>query len=146
MTRDSFRRLVAAAGMVSGGALIAAGAWLPWISLYGGLYPLRGIVGPYGRVLLGVGLLAALAGGVLLRAPRATGMVMVCVATVTAGCVLWLLFRRLPQGMTALARHPFLVARPGSGLWVMAAGSALLLASALLAALLPGVGVEPAHG
>ncbi len=43
-------RLVAVAAVV-GGALIATGAFLPWLSLFAGLHPLRGVIGLNGRLL-----------------------------------------------------------------------------------------------
>src|SRR5216110_896890 len=43
------RRFALAA--VAGGGLMAIGAFLPWLTLYAGLHPLRGVIGLNGRVL-----------------------------------------------------------------------------------------------
>src|SRR5207249_75574 len=63
--RNAPERLVAAAALV-GGALVAAGAFLPWLSLFAGLHPLRGVIGLNGRLL-------AAGGGVCLVAAVRTG-------------------------------------------------------------------------
>src|SRR3989454_7242934 len=54
-------RLVASAAVV-GGALIATGAFLPWLSLFAGLHPLRGVIGLNGRLLAAAGAVCVVAG------------------------------------------------------------------------------------
>src|SRR2546425_1835672 len=55
-------RYVASAA-VAGGALLAIGAFLPWLTLYAGLHPLRGVIGLNGRVLAAGGAVCLVAGG-----------------------------------------------------------------------------------
>src|SRR3989442_14869602 len=55
-------RYVASAA-VAGGALLAIGAFLPWLTLYAGLHPLRGVIGLNGRVLAAGGAGCLVAGG-----------------------------------------------------------------------------------
>ena len=54
-------RLVAAAAVASG-MLIALGAFLPWLSLFAGLHPMRGVIGLNGRLLAVGGALCLVAG------------------------------------------------------------------------------------
>jgi hypothetical protein len=113
-----------------GGLIVVAGTMLPWISLFAGLHPYPGIAGLYGRVMFAGGALA-IAGGVAIlvrpdpRLRLAIGGLGVGL-TLFAGWVLWGL-RSTTHG---LERHPFLLARPGPGLFVVLAGA--LLVAALL--------------
>jgi hypothetical protein len=113
-----------------GGLMVAAGTMLPWISLFAELHPYPGIAGLYGRVMFAGGALA-IAGGVAIlvrpdpRLRLAIGGLGVGL-TLFAGWVLWGL-RSTTHG---LERHPFLLARPGPGLFVVLAGA--LLVAALL--------------
>src|SRR5207247_7157934 len=54
-------RLVASAAVASA-MLIALGAFLPWLSLFAGLHPLRGVIGLNGRLLAAGGVLCLVAG------------------------------------------------------------------------------------
>src|SRR5881628_528032 len=54
------RRFALAA--VAGGGLMAIGAFLPWLTLYAGLHPLRGVIGLNGRVLAAGGAVCLVAG------------------------------------------------------------------------------------
>jgi len=54
------RRVASAA--VAGGVLMAIGAFLPWLTLYAGLHPLRGVIGLNGRVLAAGGAVCLVAG------------------------------------------------------------------------------------
>src|SRR5262245_11726769 len=47
---------------VVGGALVGFGAFLPWLSLYAGLVPLRGVIGLYGRLFAAGGVVCLIAG------------------------------------------------------------------------------------
>jgi hypothetical protein len=111
-----------------GGLIVAAGTMLPWISLFAGLHPYPGIAGLYGRVMFAGGALA-IAGGVAIlvrpdpRLRLAIGGLGVGL-TLFAGWVLWGL-RSTTHG---LERHPFLLARPGPGLFVVVAGALLVAA------------------
>src|SRR5207244_10958570 len=54
------RRFALAA--VAGGGLMAIGAFLPWLTLYAGLHPLRGVIGLNGRFLAAGGAVCLVAG------------------------------------------------------------------------------------
>src|SRR5438094_7264970 len=54
------RRFALAA--VAGGGLMAIGAFLPWLTLYAGLHPLRGVIGLNGRFLVAGGAVCLVAG------------------------------------------------------------------------------------
>src|SRR5438105_7392043 len=54
------RRFALAA--VAGGAMMATGAFLPWLSLFAGLHPLRGVIGLNGRLLAAAGAVCVVAG------------------------------------------------------------------------------------
>jgi hypothetical protein len=118
---------------VAGGALVAAGALLPWFTLFAGLQGYAGVTGLYGRLLLGGGVLAA-AGGVgllfthrpaLKWMPGALGVVLLAFS-------LWLLSGLL-QLHGQLLENPMLVARLGPGLFVSLGGAVVLAATLLLA-------------
>ena len=118
---------VVAAG---GGLIVAAGTMLPWISLFAGLHPYPGIAGLYGRMMFAGGALAVAGGVAILVRPDprlrlAIGGLGVALS-VFAAWVLWGL-RATTHG---LDRHPFLLARPGPGLFVVLVGA--LLVAALL--------------
>src|SRR5205809_7912380 len=89
--RNAPERLVAAAALV-GGALVAAGAFLPWLSLFAGLHPLRGVIGLNGRLLAAGGGVCLVAGVRywLRPAPGPGGGVAVVGGGLT-GFALWLL-------------------------------------------------------
>ena len=121
------------AGMLgaAGGALVVAGTVLPWFTLFAGLQPYRGILGPYGKLLLGGGLVAAAAGAVLLVSGglvlrRAVGVLGLAMAAFAA----WLMVGLLDTYRT-LQENPMLVAQLGPGLFVAALGAAVVAASAL---------------
>lgn len=128
-------RLVASAAVV-GGALITIGAFLPWLSLFAGLHPLRGVIGLNGRVLAAGGALC-LAAGVrcwqrstprLQRAVAALGWAL-------TGFAIWLTIQLLIT-YRELRANPMLVPRLGPGLFLALAGS--LLAGGTVALRLTG--------
>jgi hypothetical protein len=113
-----------------GGSIVAAGTMLPWISLFAGLHSYPGIAGLYGRMMFAGGTLAVAGGVAILVRPDsrlrlAIGGLGVALTVFTVW-VLWGL-RSTTRG---LERHPFLLARPGPGLFVVLAGA--LLVAALL--------------
>src|SRR5437764_2423908 len=69
------RRFALAA--VAGGAMMATGAFLPWLTLFAGLHPLRGVIGLNGRVLAAARAVCLVAGirGWLRRASWVRGAV-----------------------------------------------------------------------
>ena len=123
-------RLVASAAVV-GGALIATGAFLPWLSLFAGLHPLRGVIGLNGRLLAAAGAVCLVAGVRYWQrpAPRLQRAVAVLgwVLTAFAICLTLQLFNSFRE----LRANPMLVPRLGPGLFLALLGSLLAAATAL---------------
>jgi len=123
-------RLVASAAVV-GGALIATGAFLPWLSLFAGLHPLRGVIGLNGRLLAAAGAVCVVAGvrcwqrpaRGLQRAVGVLGWVLIPFATYLAV--------QLLDSYRELRANPMLVPRLGPGLFLALLGSLLAGATAL---------------
>lgn len=131
MIRGATERQGAALAAATGGLLVALGAALPWVTLYGGLHPLRGIIGPYGQSLLAGGIACAVAALALPRYPRIAGRILLVVAVVFLGAGSWLAVVMLPGMLAALRENPFLIAAAGPGPWFVIAGATVLgLASA----------------
>ena len=112
-----------------GGALIVAGAWLPWFSLYAGLHPLRGISALNGRILLAGGAVALLMGLALLvrdhrRLRRLLGALGIGLALFAA----WILMG-VPETYRTMQENPMLVARVGPGLFVAMFGALIVVAA-----------------
>jgi len=116
---------------IMGGALVGTGATLPWLSLFAGLQSYSGLIGLYGRLLFGGGVLAV-AGGVaiLVRSDwwlrPSVGALGLLLALFTG----WLLLG-LRSTTRELGGHPMLIARPGPGLFVALIG-ALVVAGTLV--------------
>jgi len=121
---------------LAGGATVVVGTWLPWMSYFAGLVPLRGLIGLNGRLLLAAGTLAVVLGGaatwsgkprVLQIARRANGLIGLGVAA----AAVWLLI-----GVHQLTRvhmsNAMLVPRAGIGLVVVLIGGCVLAAAAAL--------------
>jgi hypothetical protein len=123
-------RLVASAA-IAGGVLMAAGAFLPWLSLYAGLYPLRGVIGLNGRIVAAGGAVC-LAAGVTswLRPARSVRWVVALVGGGLTGFGGWLIVQLLITYRN-LGANPMLVPQLGPGLFVAVAGSLLAGASAI---------------
>lgn len=119
---------------VAGGALAAAGALLPWFTLYAGLYQYTGTVGLYGRLILAAGLLAIATGLVTLRMQNA----LPARAGLVFGLMLLAFSAWLYVGLVEIVHRPesvMIVARAGPGLILVLSGAALMaLASAAAAA------------
>ena len=123
-------RLVASAAVV-GGALIATGAFLPWLSLFAGLHPLRGVIGLNGRLLAAAGAVCVVAGvrcwqrpaRGLQRAVGVLGWVLIPFATYLAV--------QLLDSYRELRANPMLVPRLGPGLFLALLGSLVAAATAL---------------
>jgi hypothetical protein len=121
---------------LTGGATVVVGTWLPWMSYFAGLVPLRGLIGLNGRLLLVAGTLAVVLGGTatwsgeprMLRiARRASGLIGLGVAA----AAVWLLI-----GVHQLTRvhmsNAMLVPRAGIGLFVVLIGGCILAAAAVV--------------
>lgn len=129
--RATGQERVAAVAAVLGGILVAGGAFLPWLSFYAGLYPMRGVVGPWGRLLVVGGLLSALLG--VYSAWRPGRRVALGSSMLAGGLTLfagWLVFQLL-LSFQRLQGSPMLVPRMGPGLFVVLAGALVALAPAV---------------
>jgi hypothetical protein len=123
---------------LAGGGAIALGSWLPWMTYFAGLVPLRGWIGLNGRLLLGAGVIGLVVAVALAprRGARTRGYARRVAALVGLGVVAaaaWLLL-----GVWDLTRihaaNAMVAPRPGFGLVVVLAGGAMLCASAWPAA------------
>jgi len=108
---------------IVGGVLVGIGAILPWLSLFAGLQSYSGMIGLYGRLLFGGGVLAV-AGGVamLVRSDRWLRSGVGALGLVLALFTGWLLLG-LRWTTRELGGHPMLIARPGPGLFVALIGA-----------------------
>jgi hypothetical protein len=131
-------RLVALAA-VACGVLIATGAFLPWLSLFAGLHPLRGVIGLNGRLLAAGGVVCLVAGVCYWRRPTpGLRRAVAVVGLVLAGFSIWLTAQLLLT-YRELRANPMLVPQLGPGLFLALAGSMLAGATAAL-------GAEPSRG
>jgi hypothetical protein len=122
------RRVASAA--VAGGVLMAIGAFLPWLTLYAGLHPLRGVIGWNGRILAAGGAVCFVAGvrGWLRPAPGVRWVVAL-VGGALAGFGVWLIVQ-LFITYRHMRANPMLVPRLGPGLFIAVAGALVAGATA----------------
>lgn len=116
---------------VVGGASLAIGARLPWMSFFAGLQPLRGTRGWHGQVLFACGIALLVAGIVL--AIRPDRRVRIAVGALGAACAVYAsyLVVRLQMAVAHIAAHdPMMLAKRGPGLFLVVAGG-LIAAMAL---------------
>jgi hypothetical protein len=116
-----------AAGLTgaAGGAVIAAGAFLPWIETFAGLIQIPGVRGGNGRILAAAGFLLAAAG--LYHAVRGgswSRWLIGLTGFAALGFSGYLLIQ-LAATVRVLGGDSMVLARGGPGLWVTAAGSLL---------------------
>ncbi len=107
------------------------GAFLPWLTFYAGLYPIRGVLGLWGRLLAIGGGLCALAGVVAWRRPGSILMRAIAIlgGTLTAFAI-WLMVQLLLT-LQHLYANPMVVPGVGPGLFVVLAGALLATAPTL---------------
>jgi hypothetical protein len=115
------------------GALAIAGALLPWLTLYAGLYQYNGLVGLYGRLILAVGAIVTFAAVAWARAQwRWLGWAGIALGIALCAFAAWLF-----AGLQEIVHRPeamMAVAQPGPGLRVVfAAGVLMALSSAAIA-------------
>jgi hypothetical protein len=123
-TPSTQERLVASAAVV-GGALIAIGAFLPWLSLFAGLHPLRGVIGLNGRLLAAGGVVCLVAGVRCWHRPAVRLQRAVAVlGWALTGFAIWLTIQLLVT-YHELRANPMVVPRLGPGLFLALVGSLL---------------------
>ncbi|HEU4828564.1 MAG TPA: hypothetical protein VFT04_05165 [Gemmatimonadales bacterium] len=140
MTGRVFVSRAAAVGAAAGGLLIATGAVLPWMTLYGGLHPLRGILGPYGQLLFAAGIGCATGALFLARFPRRLGSMLLGAAAGVFAFASWLAFGSIPGTLERMQENPFLVASQGNGPHVALVGALMVLCAGAIAVLPAGRG------
>jgi len=122
------RRFALAA--VAGGGLMAIGAFLPWLTLYAGLHPLRGVIGLNGRVLAAGGAVCLVAGvRGWVRPTPGVRWVVALLSGALAGFGGWLIVQLLIT-YHHLRANPMLVPRLGPGLFIAVAGALVAGATA----------------
>ncbi len=116
----------AAAGLtsVAAGAVIVAGAFLPWVEAFAGLVQVPGVRGINGQILAAAGALIAVTGLYqLVRGGQAARWITGLTGFAAAAFAGYLLIQ-LAKTMRVLGSDSMVIARSGPGLWVAAAGSA----------------------
>lgn len=128
----SARRTRMGLAAIAGGGALIAGAWLPWLSLFAGLYPMRGIIGLNGQLIFVAGLAITVLGAVLLaRDVRAASLMLGGAGVLLLGLVASIFagIRHLTNGTGDQA---MLVPRAGVGFWVVVLGAVVTAAAPLL--------------
>jgi hypothetical protein len=119
---------------LAGGATVIVGSWLPWMSYFAGLVPLRGLIGINGRLFLAAGIFGIVLGSAAIwsREPRLRRIarpVSGFIGVGVAAAAVWLLI-----GVHELTRvhmsNAMLVPRAGIGLFVVLVGGCILAAGA----------------
>jgi hypothetical protein len=115
----------AAAGLtsVAAGAVIVAGAFLPWVEAFGGLVQVPGIRGSNGWILAAAGSVIAAAGLVQLARPGQAARWTAGLAGFAAAGFSGYLLIQLAESMRVLGGDSMVIARPGPGLWTALAGA-----------------------
>jgi hypothetical protein len=129
--RRPVRALASSLAAIAGGAALAVGARLPWMSFYAGLKPLLGTRGLNGRVLFACGIALVIAGLVLAIRPRRS--IQLAVGTIGGASAVYAIY--LLARMQIAVRHfemhdPMMFAKAGPGLFVVIVGG-LIAATAL---------------
>jgi hypothetical protein len=124
-------RLAAGLGAVAGGAAMVAGAFLPWVETFAGLISIPGVRGSNGRILAAAGAVIALAGlWQMIRGGRWTRWLAAGGGFAALGFSGYLLIQL--AATTRALGGSMVLARGGPGLWVVAGGSLLALATLFL--------------
>ena len=115
----------AAAGLtsVAAGAVIVAGAFLPWVEAFGGLVQVPGVRGSNGWILAAAGSVIAVAGLVHLARPGQAARWTAGLAGFAAAGFSGYLLIQLAKSMRVLGGESMVIARPGPGLWAALAGA-----------------------
>jgi hypothetical protein len=108
---------------VAAGAVIVAGAFLPWVEAFAGLVQLAGVRGSNGWILAAAGAVIAAAGLVQLARPGEGARWAAGLAGFAAAGFSGYLLIQLARSMRVLGGDSMVIARPGPGLWVALTGS-----------------------
>ena len=124
-------RLAAGLAGAAAGAVILAGAFLPWVETFAGLIGIPGVRGSNGRILAAAGILIAVAG--LWHAVRggSRSRWLVGIGGFAALGFSGYLLIQLAATLRTLGGDSMVLARGGPGLWVSAGGSLLAFAHPL---------------
>ncbi|HEY3952488.1 MAG TPA: hypothetical protein VGM53_03875 [Streptosporangiaceae bacterium] len=126
-----WRAIAGATGVVAG-AVIVAGAFLPWVETFTGLISIPGVRGSYGRILAAMGAGIAVAGlWHVIRGSRWPRWLAGLGGFAAAGFAGYLLVQ-LAATTKSLGADSMVLARGGPGLWVAAAGALLAVATLFL--------------
>lgn len=128
----SARRTRMGLAAIAGGSALIAGAWLPWLSLFAGLYPMRGVIGLNGQLIFAAGVAIAVLGTLLLvRDVRGASLMLGGAGVLLLGLVASIFagIRHLTNGTGDQA---MLVPRAGVGFWVVVLGAVVTAAAPLL--------------
>ncbi len=124
-------RMIAGATGAAAGAVIVAGAFLPWVETFAGLISIPGVRGSYGRILAAAGAVIALAGlWQVIRGGRWARWLAAGGGFAALGFSGYLLIQL--AATTKALGGSMVLARGGPGLWVVAGGSLLALATLFL--------------
>ncbi len=116
---------------LAGGALVALGAFLPWLSFFAGLYPVRGVLGLWGRLLAAGGVVCVLAGMAELWHPdRRLRLGIAVLGWALAAFAGWLTLQLLLT-FRQLQADVMMVPRRGPGLVIVLAGTLVTSVPAL---------------
>lgn len=120
-------------GLVAGGGLVAAGAALPWLTLYAGFQHYSGLIGVYGWAILAAGAFSCAGGCAAVRLNarwlHRTGA-MLGTAVFAFGAWLYAGLMQIVHRQDAV----MLVPRPGPGLYLVLIGAACIVAASILQA------------
>ena len=134
--RPALRSWRTAAGAVAviGGALAAAGCFLPWVTAFGGLEGFPGVRGSNGKLLAAAGIVVVAAGTWhLLRGSAWARWAAGLLGAGVAGSAGYLLLQ-LQETMRSLGGDAMTLLGSGPGLWLVAAGGLLAFATMFLPA------------
>lgn len=119
---------MSAYGTVAGGLLAIAGAFLPWLTLDGGLQRYSGTIGPYGWLIVAAGVLALGVGSLEIRRRSfRLSLTAASLAVALLGFTGWLIL-----GLQQVVQRPdaaMFAPQAGPGLFVILGGAILIVYS-----------------
>lgn len=125
-------RTVAGAGAMLGAALVASGVAVPWLTFFAGLQQLNALGTLNGTLLLlGAATAAGLAAVVALRGGRRTRTALTAAGIGLTAFAAYLVVQTVATYREASA-DPLLLAAPGPGVGLVAAGALVILLASLI--------------